>query len=249
MQLIVNNLGQEVQDVLRLVCERLIESYSSTRALIFIGSRAEGESQKNSDLDIVWVHNRSFSRYKIYELSEGFLPEVQIVPLTKKSINEHFRFSTTMAHSIQKGIVLFDPNNYMGPYLSRQLTIPSREWIKNWFHHWEVFYRGGQRERRRNIGIHRKYCGEEYYCIIPNYLARACVNFAILYLELNGIIPTTKKQIVSAFLNLGRAKVVAGLKAAFITYREDREMNWEEGEVVAKTAMWLRGRLRQRLKG
>ena len=56
-------------------------------------------------------------------------------------------------------------------------------------------------------------------------------------------------QIVSAFINLGRAEVVAGLKAAFITYREDREMNWEEGEVVAKTAMWLRGRLRQRSKG
>ena len=86
-------------------------------------------------------------------------------------------------------------------------------------------------------------------CIIPNYLARACVNFAILYLELKGIVPTTKKQIVSAFLNLGRAEVVVGLKAAFISYREDREMSWEEEEVVAKTAMWLRGRLRQRLKG
>ena len=89
----------------------------------------------------------------------------------------------------------------------------------------------------------------ECYCMIPNYLARECVNFAILYLELKGIVPTTKQQIVSAFLNLGRDEVVAGLKAAFVTYREDREMNWEEGEVVAKIAMWLRGRLRQRLKG
>ena len=245
----MNNPDQEVQDVLRLVCERIIDSYPSTRAIVLIGSRAEGEYQKNSDLDLVWIHNRSFSRYKIYELSEGFVPEVQIVPFTKKLLNEHFRLSTTMAHSIQKGIVLFNPNNYMGPYLSRQLTLPSREWIKNWFHHWEVFYRWGQRERRRNLRFHRKYCGEECYCMIPNYLARACVNFAILYLELKGIVPTTKKQIISGFLHLGRGDVVAGLKTAFMTYREDREMNWEEGVVVAKTAMWLRARLRQRFKG
>ena len=85
--------------------------------------------------------------------------------------------------------------------------------------------------------------------MIPNFLARACVNFAILYLELKGIVPTTKKQIVSGFLHLGRDDVVAGLKMAFMAYREDREINREEGEVVAKTAMWLRARLRQRLKG
>ena len=97
--------------------------------------------------------------------------------------------------------------------------------------------------------IFRRLSGEECYCMIPNFLARACVNFAILYLELKGIVPTTKKQIIFGFLHLGRDDVVSGLKVAFITYREDREMNWEEGEVVAKTAMWLRGRIRQRLKG
>ncbi len=43
-------------------------------------------------------------------------------------------------------------------------------------------------------------------------MAHACVNFAILNLELKGFVPTTKKQIVSAFLNLGRDKIMGALK-------------------------------------
>ena len=82
--------------------------------------------------------------------------EGSIIPFTVEELNRHFENGTTMAHSILGGIVLFETNGFMEPYLRRELMTPSKKWMKEWFLHWPetpfgIGGSGGREEFSREV--------------------------------------------------------------------------------------------------
>jgi len=101
-----------------------------------------------------------------------------------------------MAHSIKNGVIIYEMDKFLQNLLKIPLSLPSKKWMREWFEHWNIYYRMGLKDKRRNKQQHKKYCKERCHCEIYDGLARAVVNFAILYLEFKGIIPLTKKTII-----------------------------------------------------
>ncbi|MDI6793741.1 MAG: hypothetical protein QME81_12900 [bacterium] len=98
--------------------------------------------------------------------------------------------------------------------LGKEIALPDREWMKKWFEHWTGFYRMGLRDIRINKGWHKRFCQKRCLCEVGDYLARATVNFAILFLELHGLVPTTKDKVFKGFKEFGRNDLIPGLKIA-----------------------------------
>ena len=234
--------------VIEEVKDRVLKKYPNTLGLVLIGSVASGKFKRDSDIDIVWINSRKISFRNLINLTKGFKKRVQLAFFTRKQINEIFMKSTTMAHSIKKGIILFQRDNFINKLLEHPLSTPDREWMKEWYLHFERLYRFGLEEKRRNERFHKKYCKGKCHCVISNYLVRATVNFAILFLELNGIVPTTKKEI---FNGLKKIKFpedkLRGVKIALKAHHKDCSVNRDECRIMAKSAVWFKCKLSHQL--
>jgi predicted nucleotidyltransferase len=170
----------------RETAEKLLVDFSDIKAVVVIGSVAKGDYADDSDVDIVCVLEGKLDRERRYQLMQRAQEGVQFVPFSTEELNKHFEDSTTMAHSIKKGIVLFDRNGFLQSNLKAPLGPPSRRWMKEWFVHWLEFYFMGLLDLERGREFHSKFCGEECHCFITDNLARAAVNFSILFLEAGG---------------------------------------------------------------
>ena len=222
--------------------------YSDTLCLVLIGSVAEGDFKTDSDVDIVWVKRRKLGFEKLHEFQQELGERIQLILFNRKQLEEHVRNSTTMAHAIQNGVVLYTNGSAITRLLEQEITLPDREWMKRWFEHWLRYYRMGLRDIRRNKGWHKKYCRERCMCEVGDYLARAAVNFAILFCELHGFVPTTKDQVLKGFRKYGRNDFASGLRVALRVSRQERNMSRKEAETVHPTARWLRDTLARRLR-
>jgi hypothetical protein len=168
---------------------------------------------------------------------------VQLVPFSAEELNRHFEECTTMAHSIQRGIVVFERDGFVQSYLQCPLGPPSRKWTKEWFLHWLEFYFMGLMDLERGEEFHRKFCQEKCDCFISDNLARAALNFAILYLEADGVIPVSKGEIRRAMRGRVSQEILDGLEMALQACHEDRDMSYDEAEEVERTARWLKEKL------
>jgi len=229
---------------MKRVKDLLLRKFDDSLGLIVIGSYAEGSVSEGSDLDIVWIKSRKIPYDKISALQNELGDKIQLIVFSRRQLNYHFKNSTTMAHSIKKGIILFDKAKLLAKLIKRDLDLPSREWMNRWFNHWLMFYRFGIMDRRRNRRFHRKYCRRRCYCEVGDYFARATVNFSILYLETKGIVPTTKREIWENCKKLLPRRLLKGLKVSFKVYHQRRNLRSAEAEEVYQTASWLRRRLK-----
>jgi predicted nucleotidyltransferase len=224
------------------------KAYPDTLCLVLIGSVAEGDFKTDSDVDIVWVKSRKLGFQKLYEFERSLGERTQLVLFNRKGLEEHFTKSTTMAHAIKNGIVLYTHGNSITRILDQEITVPDREWMKGWFEHWTRFYRMGLRDIRRNRGWHKRFCQKRCVCEVSDCLARATVNFAILFSELHGSVPTTKVKVLKGFRTFGRTDLISGLRIALRVSRQKRPMSRKEAETVKRTAKWLRDTLARRLR-
>lgn len=113
--------------------------------------------------------------------------------------NYHLKNKTTMAHSIRRGGIIHDPRHILGGIKDIALEMPDNHWICNWFMNFASEYSSAT----ASIYVHKKLCGSEMCtCSFDNGSARVAVNWSILFLEVNGIIPTTKKQIAKGIVKL-----------------------------------------------
>ncbi|HID05908.1 MAG TPA: nucleotidyltransferase domain-containing protein, partial [Armatimonadetes bacterium] len=239
-------LPERYREAVRSVIEQILSHYRSTIAFAVIGSVAEGTYGVHSDVDLLWIMRGRLPRryWRIIELPKD--PRVELVALPKRSIEEHFQHATTMAHAIQRSIVLYDPCGYLASLKQRELGLPDHEWMVHWFSHWHRFYRWGLEMLRRQRRHHRKYCrrGRKCYCDVDDTLARVAVNFAILLVECYGIVPTHKRALWRAFRTITRSqRWRRAFRMALRIHREERWIALNKAELIASLAKWLRRRL------
>jgi len=214
----LQQLPQNFRESILEVTKRMLKRFDDIYSIVLIGSVAAGDYELNSDIDILCVKRKEVSATDITEITSA-LDRVQLIFLTEKSIAQHFKNSTTMAWAIKCGKIIFEHNDFWHKYITKPLHMPSKKWMSSWFTHWLRFYNDGT------------YDG----------LYRAVVNFAILFLETKGTIPTTKKQILTSFKKIvSNQEIIKGLEIALNAHHERRILDEQEKRKVFKAGEWLR---------
>ena len=231
------------QSIVKDATRKVLSSRSDIMAIIVIGSVAKGDYADDSDVDIVCITEEKLDRKERFELMQSVPERVQLVPLFKEELDKHFQVATTMAHSIQKGIAVYEKDGFLEPYLEISLDLPSTAWMKDWFVHWLKFYYMGLLDLESGKQFHERFCSEESHCLISDNLARAAVNFAILYLEANGTVPVSKGEIREGIEGRVVGDIMGGLQTALQACHEDRGLVYDEARDIEKTATWLKERL------
>lgn len=250
----IKELPKKFESSVAEIARRLLSHYKDTQGIIVIGSVADGTYNRTSDIDIVWMKSRPLDYKKQFRIEEDLERmsdrKIQLVPFSTKQIRWHFQHSTTMAHAIQRGIVVYRKEN--GPVsalVKKKLGHPSHEWMKSWFEHWKTRYRWAKDSIRREKRLHEKYCRNECVCIFFDDIARVTANFAILYLETHDIIPLSKKQIMHHFKNClaprfsASTSVLKGLKLALELSGRDLFLKATQIDEILPCTKWLEKKL------
>jgi predicted nucleotidyltransferase len=236
------------QGIVNDVVRKILSIRSDIRAVIVIGSVAKGDYADDSDVDIVCVTRDKLNRKERFALMQSVSKRVQLVPFFKEELDKHFQNATTMAHSIQKGLVVYEKGGFLEPYLNISFDLPSVVWLKEWFVHWLEFYYMGLLDLARERKFHERFCNEECHCFISDNLPRAAVNFAMLYLEVKGTVPVSKGEIREGIKGQIADDIMVGLKTALQVCHEERDMVYDEAVAIEKTATWLKERLIEALR-
>ena len=251
----LRGVPQPYRRPIRAVCERILNRYDDVAAIVLIGSVAEGDFVPESDVDILCIRREKTPWEEQQEIVEGLDDRIQCIFFTEEMFQSHLKQRTTMAHSVLRGVTLYEAEDSIGELSNvtpegGDLDLPDREWMKRWFVHWLEFYEFGMKDVERSKERHLKHCTEEKcHCWIEDSLARSAVNMGILFLETKGIVPTTKRQIERHFRNqVEDGDLRTGLVLALRVSREERVMNYNEAQSVAHVAGWLRDRLIETLQ-
>ena len=186
---------ERFEKIINHVTEWILSSDLDIKALVIIGSVAKGDYREDSDVDVVCIMREKLDRKQRHQLMEGSPERVQLILFSEDELTKHLENATTMAHSIEKAMILYEKDGYLQPFLKKSLGLPSEKWMKDWFIHWLESYFMGLVDLKREKAFHKEFCREECRCLISNNLARAAVNFSILYLETNGTVPISKGEI------------------------------------------------------
>ncbi len=238
------NIPTAYREMVTDACRHLLAHYTDTQAIVLIGSVATGDFVPESDVDVLCVKETSVRFKEQGEIQAQLDKKVQLIFFDVARFKEHFVQRTTMAHSVARGMVLYEKEGFLQPFFKEPLGLPTHEWMGGWFVHWLRFYEYGMQDMRRAEAWHRERCGTECTCYISDNLARAVVNFAILFLETQGVVPTSKRQIQSGF----QEKVIDGrlnvaLTLALTISRQERSMDYQEGVQLKHLADWQHERL------
>ena len=233
----------------------LLSEYKDTRGICLIGSIADGTHNKSSDLDLVWIKSHRINYKKLFKIKEELSfnnnLRVQLIPFTSREVLWHFNRSSTMAHSIQKGIVIYGKrDSLILSLLKKKLSSPSKEWMEYWFEHWLKRYQWARDSVKREKGFHKKFCKTKCGCNIVDDIARVTVNFAILLLEIHQIVPLSKTQIIKNIEKYSPAlsnNVLKGLKLALKFSGKDRFLTLKEADKILFSANWLKRKLSKAL--
>jgi len=230
--------------IVREACEQVLGQYDDIRALVLIGSVAEGDFGPKSDVDLLCIKGERVGWEEQRSVTEGLDDRVQLIVFSEEMFRSHIEKRTTMAHSVLRGMILYEVGDYVSG-LNRNLDLPDREWMKNWFVHWLRLYEYSMGDVARAEEWHGKYCDEEKcVCHIDDTIARVAVNLAILFLETRGIVPTTKVQVQRHFEEQVEDEVLrVGLCQALSVSREKRWIDYSEAQPVVHVAAWLRDQL------
>jgi predicted nucleotidyltransferase len=251
MQHRLKRIPPDFDKAISTLCRKIVTKYPKTLALVLIGSLAEGDYSSDSDIDMVWLRKGRIRLRSSLNLlkSKDLQKRVQLIPMNKKMITRHFNQSTTMAHAIKRGIVLYERGDVLRMFLEINLSMPSIEWLRDWFEHWTRIYELGLKDMKQAPTFHRRFCREECHCDISDNLARGCVNFCIIFLELRGCVPTTKAQIRKGFKQMTRGRrLIQGLETALKVHHEGRSSSLEEAKAIYYTSKWLKRKIERLLQ-
>jgi predicted nucleotidyltransferase len=237
----------------------LLSHYKDTQGIIVIGSVADGTYKRTSDIDIVWMKSWPLDYKKQFRIEEDLERisdrKIQLVSFSTKQIRWHFQHSTTMAHAIQRGIVVYrKENGLISALVKKKLGHPTHEWMKFWFEHWQTRCRWAKDSIRREKRLRKKFCKDECICTFYDDIARVTANFAILYLETRDIIPLSKKQVMHHFKKClaprftASTNVFKGLKLALELSGRDRFLKATEIDKILLCTKWLEKKLSKSLQ-
>ena len=232
------------------ILEKLREDIEDLEGVVLIGSRAEGNHEEDSDINLVCLlrEDSRDKRARLRMVSDRLTRElgipIELIPSTPLAISVHFEKGTILAHAIKRGIPLIDVDGFFSFIVRKPLNPPGHQWLKDYFEHWLTFFTLSEQDYKLERKLHRKYCKNVCYCGISNLLAKVLFNFAIIYLATKKCVPTTRKETQSLVrLHLDNKKVLTGLEIAFEACHEKRPLNLNEAQKVIHSARWFRKEL------
>lgn len=218
-----------------------------------IGSSTCSDWEEGSDIDLVILEERPIDYLTFNRLEEELKPSidvrVQLIPIELDYLyNYHLKNRTTMAHSIRRGRILFDGDGYFKPFLAlTDHDLPTREWIKAYFLKFVNVHGFALTYIEKKEAWHKK-CAIDSLGEYNNEVCRAIVNYSILYLELNGFIPTTKRQIIRGLKKEEIPwAVLKDVERSMSIRREDRLLRADELESMCTCALYLKDTLQSLL--
>lgn len=230
-------IPDDVLNEIKIISRRLKRRYKGLLAIILIGSFAEGNQEKDSDIDMVFVRRGRTYHTGLLDITEGTKRRIQLIQFNKRLLDYHFKNSSTMAYAIQRGKIIYEKGNILRKYYTWPLSYPSDVWMKDWYNHWIAKYSYGVKDFRRN-----KKMGFDY---VIDCLSRAVVNFGILFVETKGYIPTTKKDLERCFnKEIEDKRIREGFKIAIHVHHEDRDVSLSEAEKIYYTGKYLKEELK-----
>ena len=187
-------LPERYRAPVRDMCRKILNAYPNTAAFAVIGSVADGSCDGDSDVDLVWVVRGRRRRRWYEELAYSYEGTVDLVPLNVGELRRQVAQCSPLAHSIQHGIVLYDPKAQIRRLQRKALGTPTREWMQQWFEFfWQRFDWGldsYQRERKH----HRRFCRDQCICHVTEILTRAVVNLVRILLATEGLVSKSKAE-------------------------------------------------------
>lgn len=243
----------QFRSIIKKTIELLLTEPKDTRGIFLTGSVADGTYNDSSDIDLVWIkgHKIGYKRWgKIEEkLNSNKAQKVQVVPFSSKQIRWHFDCSSTMAHSIQKGILLYGrKDELISNILKKELSFPTKEWMEYWFKHWLRRYQWAKDSIKREKRYHKRFCKRKCNCTVFDDIARVTVNFAILYLETKNFIPVSKTQILRDIKKLSFSltkNVLEGVKLALKFSGKDKYLTLKQADKISFSSNWFKSRLKR----
>ncbi|NPV80554.1 MAG: hypothetical protein HPY52_09820 [Firmicutes bacterium] len=212
---------------------------AKVRAAALIGSVAEAKAEPGSDLDMVLVAEGKIPWNLTGDLLE-WSPRFQVVDLEPGELAKHFDRNTIMAWSIRRGIILADPDGILQEQLARPAALPSREWLQElWQHIWHDYLFGLELWRRARQE-HRQFCTSECWGHNAIFLARAAINFSLIWACLHSQVPTTKPALREALRQLAvPSHILAGWEVAVRIRREDEDTSPDQIAAIGAAASWF----------
>lgn len=211
-----------------------------------IGSSTCSDWEEGSDIDLLFLTQERVCYKELSKIEEEIRDWVQvrvqcISMVPEYLLNYHLSNRTTMAHSIRGGVVIWDPKKYFSRFAD--LTpedLPKRRWIKEYFQSFFSIHRMSL-EQIKEEKNYREVSRNSSHDFFHNSICRVIVNYSILYLELNEIIPITKKQIIRGveLLQLS-AQTIQDVEESLYIRREDRFLKFGEVGRFVYTAEFLK---------
>ncbi len=209
----LQNLPERLRMTVEGVTNDILTGYPDVLAAVAVGSAAEGVHDSFSDIDYLYVRDPKIPNEVIGGIKKAW-PLVHFIVHNPDKLSYHFHHCTTMAWSIKKGVVLFDPQGALATFMAQRLRMPSKEWLQSWASTVSGWPDG------------------------PRDLRHKVINFGILRLALLGVVPTTKHQLRSEFL--GRIKDDALRNAVRIATQrglDDVAETWENHVSLFESAV------------
>jgi predicted nucleotidyltransferase len=237
-------------DIRDRILQKLRKNIDDLKGVILIGSRAEGNYEDDSDVNLVCLlgedsrEKRAKLRTMGEELSNELGIPVDLIPSTSPAISVHFEKGTILAHAIKRGIPLVDVDGFFSYVRRKPMNPPDLQWLKDYFQYWLNLFSLSEQDYRLERKLHKKYCRNVCYCGISNLLAKVLFNFVIIYLATKKLVTTTRKEAQSLVrLHINNSKVLEGLEIAFQACHERRPLNLNEAQKVMSSAKWFKKEL------
>lgn len=253
----ITGIHEQCIPSLKMALLRIEEALGeSLLGICVVGSSACSDWEEGSDIDILLLAQEKsyFLQPQFQELEDLLREEVEVrtqfIRMDVETLEEHhLKNRTTMAHSIRRGVVILDKEGHFLPFfLLTNEDLPKKEWIKKHYLHFVICHTLSLQSIREDQEFQKKFSQDSMPYHVDNNLCRAIVNYSILYLELKGIIPTTKKQILRGLQKVNfPAKERKDVERSLLIRREGLFIPEEEVYTLTHTAKFLKDKIQSLL--
>ncbi|MBL7077591.1 MAG: nucleotidyltransferase domain-containing protein [Kiritimatiellae bacterium] len=245
-----DRLPQQYQEATQALLSKTLRIYPRTVAFVVIGSVADGTCKPDSDLDVVWIHRGKRKRHWYDRVDYDYDGPIELVVFNLKQVRNQFRQHSPMAHALQSGLVLYDPERLHAGWMKTSLGLPTRHWIDTTYAFMSRRLERGIDSFQQESRFHRRFCRQAYecHCAVSDVLCRAVWNLVRLILVVQGHVPMSKLHTRQLFLDITRgSRLHSALDATILVHHEKRFCRIEEAREMVYLGRWACDWLRKSL--
>ncbi len=239
-------LPQQYRERAHALLSKTLHIYPRTVAFAVIGSVVDGTWQSDSDLDVVWIHRGKRKQCWYERIEYDYESPIELVAFNLGRIHEHFRQHSPMAHALQSGLMLYDPEGLHATWRETPLGLPTRQWIDNTYAFMSRRLEWGMDSYRRECRFHRRFCkkSSDCHCTVSDVLCRAVWNLARLVLVVRGHVPMSKAHTRELFIEITRGcRLLSALDTTILAHHEKRFCRIDEAHQMAYLGKWAQAKL------